>query len=166
MVESLHCSPEITTILLIGYSESEVKSLSRVRLFETLRTVAYQAPLSVGFLRQEYWSGLPFPSPGDLPYPEIKPRFPALQADSLPSEQSGKPRTRKKPYKNYTEMSFKTLSQIISCTSWGWQCSQCVSLWKTHLEGSNCFCFLVCFFCLFFTQLQIRGIILSPSCPS
>ena len=52
MVESLHCSPEITTILLIGYSESEVKSLSRVRLFETLRTVAYQAPPSMGFSRQ------------------------------------------------------------------------------------------------------------------
>ena len=78
MVESLHCSPEITTILLIGYSESEVKSLSRVRLFETLRTVAYQAPPSMGFSRQEYWSGLPFPSPGDLPYPEIEPRSSVL----------------------------------------------------------------------------------------
>ena len=47
-------------------------------------TVARQAPLSVGFSRQEYWSGLPFPSPGDLPDPGIKPRSPALQADSLP----------------------------------------------------------------------------------
>ena len=49
-------------------------------------TVARQAPLSVGFSRQEYWSGLPFPSPGDLPDPGIKPRSPALQADSLPAE--------------------------------------------------------------------------------
>ena len=49
-------------------------------------TVACQAPLSMGFSRQEYWSGLPFPSPGDLPNPEIKPRFPALQADDLPAE--------------------------------------------------------------------------------
>ena len=54
------------------------KSLSRVWLFETPRTVAYHAPLSVGFSRQEYWSGLPFPSPGDLPNPGIEPRSPAL----------------------------------------------------------------------------------------
>ena len=46
-------------------------------------TVAHQAPLSMGFSRQEYWSGLPFPFPGDLPDPGIKPRSPALQADSL-----------------------------------------------------------------------------------
>ena len=49
-------------------------------------TVAHQAPLSMGFSRQEYWSGLPFPSPGDLPDPGIEPRSPALQADSLPTE--------------------------------------------------------------------------------
>ena len=49
-------------------------------------TVAHQAPLSTGFSRQEYWSGLPFPSPGDIPDPGIKPRSPALQEDSLPSE--------------------------------------------------------------------------------
>ena len=54
-------------------------------------TVAYQAPLSMGFSRQEYWSGLPFPSPGDLPDPGIKPRSPSLQADSLPAEPPGKP---------------------------------------------------------------------------
>ena len=52
---------------------------------------AQQAPLSMGFSRQEYWSGLPFPSPGDFPDPGIKPRSPALQADSLPSEPPGKP---------------------------------------------------------------------------
>ena len=49
-------------------------------------TVAYEAPLSMGFSRQEYWSGLPFPSPGDLPDPGIKPGSPALQADTLPSK--------------------------------------------------------------------------------
>ena len=54
--------------------------------FATLWTVAHQAPLSIGFSRQEYWSGLPFPSPGDLPDPGIKPRSPALHADSLPSD--------------------------------------------------------------------------------
>ena len=64
----------------------KVKLLSRVRLFATPWTVAHQAPLSMGFSRQEYWSGLPFPSPGDLPNPGIEPRSPALQADALPSE--------------------------------------------------------------------------------
>ena len=49
-------------------------------------TIALQVPLSVGFSRQEYWSGLPYPSPGDLPDPGIKPRSPALQANSLPTE--------------------------------------------------------------------------------
>ena len=56
-------------------------------------TVASQAPLSMGFFRQEYWSGLPFPFPGDLPDPGIKPRSPALQADSLPTDLWGKPWT-------------------------------------------------------------------------
>ena len=56
----------------------KVKSLSRVQLFATPWTVAYQAPLSMGFFRQEYWSGLPFPSPGDLPSPGIEPRFPCI----------------------------------------------------------------------------------------
>ena len=53
--------------------------------------VACQAPLSMGFSRQEYWSGLPFPSPRDLPDPGIEPRSPALEVDSLPSEPPGKP---------------------------------------------------------------------------
>ena len=59
------------------------KSLSRVRLFVTPWTIAYQAPLSMGFPRQECWSGLPFPSPGDLPDPGIEPGSPALQAVTL-----------------------------------------------------------------------------------
>ena len=54
-------------------------------------TVARQVPLSMGFSRQEYWSGLPFPSPGDLLDPGIEPRSPALQADFLPTELLGKP---------------------------------------------------------------------------
>ena len=68
-----------------------MKSLSRVRLFAIPWTVVYQASLSMGFSKQEYWSGLPFPSPGDLPDPAIKPRSPALQADALLSEPPGKP---------------------------------------------------------------------------
>ena len=63
----------------------KVKSLSCVWLFGTPWTVAHQAPLSMGFSRQEYWSGLPFPSPG------IEPRSPTLQVDSSPSEPPGKP---------------------------------------------------------------------------
>ena len=59
-------------------------------------TVACQAPLSMGFPRQEYWSGQPFPSPEDLPNPSIKPRPPALQADSSLSEPPKKPLDRVK----------------------------------------------------------------------
>ena len=65
--------------------------LSHVRLFATPWTVAHQAPLSMGFSRQEHRSGLPFPSPGDLSNPGIKPGSPALQAYSLLSEPPGKP---------------------------------------------------------------------------
>ena len=65
---------------------------SCARLFVTPWTAAHQAPLSMGFSRQEYWSGLPFPSPGDLPDPGIKLGSPALEADALTSEPPGKPR--------------------------------------------------------------------------
>ena len=64
---------------------------SSVHLFVTPRTVAYQAPLSMGFPRQDYWSGLPFLSLGDLPDSRIEPWPPALQGDCLPSESPGKP---------------------------------------------------------------------------
>ena len=71
-----------------------MKSLSCVRLFGTPWTVAYQAPPSMEFSKQEYWNGLPFPSPGDLPNPGIKPPSLSLlywQAGSLPLVPSGKP---------------------------------------------------------------------------
>ena len=67
-----------------------MKLLSRVQLFVTPWTVAHQAPPSMGFTRQEYWSVLPFPSPGDLPNPGIEPRSPTLHADALTSEPPGK----------------------------------------------------------------------------
>ena len=76
-----------------------VKLLSRVQLFATPWTVVYQAPLSMGFSRQEYWSGLPFPSPGDLPNPEIELESPTLQADALTSEPPKKPKEYR--HKNY-----------------------------------------------------------------
>ena len=65
--------------------------LSYVQLFVTPQTVAHQAPPSIGFSRQEYWSELPFSSPGDHPNPGIEPGSPTLQADSLPPESPGKP---------------------------------------------------------------------------
>ena len=68
-----------------------MKLLGHVQLSAIPLTVAYQASPSMAFSRQEYWSGLPFPSPGDLPDPGIETRSPALQADSLLSELSGKP---------------------------------------------------------------------------
>ena len=67
--------------------------LNHVQLFATLWTVAHQIPLSMGFPRQEYWGGLPFPSPGDLPNPGFKPVYPALQANSLPLSHLGSPWT-------------------------------------------------------------------------
>ena len=72
-----------------------LRRFSGFRLFVTPQTIAHQAPLSVGFLQQVYWSGLPFPSPGDLPDPGIEPASPvspALQVDSFPPEPPTKPR--------------------------------------------------------------------------
>ena len=85
--------PEFTYIyfFFLFFNKVKVKMLSHVRLLATLWTVAHQAPLSMGFSRQEYLSGLPFPSPGDFPDLGIEPRSPALQADALTSESPGKP---------------------------------------------------------------------------
>ena len=103
------------------------KSFSCVWLFTTPWTVACQALLSMGFSRQEYWSGLPFPSPGDLPDPGIKPGSPVLQADSLLSEPPGK------HYLNKFQEFF---------------CWECYSYWSsfkfvlrdgTQLPGSGCY---------------------------
>ena len=69
---------------------NHLKLLSCVQLCATPRTVTYQDPLSMRFYRQEYWRGLPFSSPGDLPNPGIKPESLELQADALPSEPPGK----------------------------------------------------------------------------
>ena len=73
----------------------KVKSLSRVQLFGTPWTVAYQAPLSMGFSRQECWSGLPFPSPRDLPNPGIEPRSPACRQTLYRLSHQGSPMSLK-----------------------------------------------------------------------
>ena len=78
-----------------GCEHARTPQLSCVRLSATPWTVACHAPLSMEFSRQEYWSGLPFPSPGDLPNPGTELRSPALQVDSLPSEPPRKPRKGK-----------------------------------------------------------------------
>ena len=78
-------------ILVSVPSKGTVVSISCVQLFATPWTVDCQAPLSMRSFRQEYWSGLPFPSSGDLPQPWIKPGSPALQVVSLLSESPGKP---------------------------------------------------------------------------
>ena len=84
MTQGVHRLPA----LLVSDMCVSAQSHSHV-LFPTPWTVARQAPLSMGFPRQEFWSGLPFPPPGDLPDPGIKPRSPALQADSLPLSHLG-----------------------------------------------------------------------------
>ena len=71
---------------------SDLKLLSHIRLFVTLWTVAHQAPLSMEILQARTLGGLPCPLPGTLPNPGIEPRYPALWADSLPSEPPGKPK--------------------------------------------------------------------------
>ena len=95
IIELLLISPFMSVFVLctevLLCCKVKVKSLSCVRLFATPWTVAYQASPSMGFSRQEYWSGVPLPSPGGLPDPGIKPRSPVLQADTLPSEPPGKP---------------------------------------------------------------------------
>ena len=86
-----------------------VCGLSRFRhaqLCAMLWSIARQAPLSMGVSRQGYWSGLRFPSPGDLPDPGIEPRSPALQADALPSEPPGKPMSNVEPPNNCVNCSF------------------------------------------------------------
>jgi len=79
-------------------SESEVAQ-SCPTLCDPMDCIAYQAPPSMGFSRQECWSRLPFPSPGHLPDPGIEPGSPSLRADALPSEPPGKPQNSKLPFK-------------------------------------------------------------------
>ena len=89
----------------------KVKSLSHVRLFGTPWTIAYQAPPSMEFSRQEYWSGWPFPSPRDLSNPGIKPRSPTLQPENLPSEP---PMGSQEAVKIVQQVSFTQFPQMIT----------------------------------------------------
>ena len=96
--------------------------LSCVQLSATSWTLAHQAPLFMGFFRQEYWSGLPFPPPGDLPDPGfelVSPVSPALQLDSLPTEPSRKPlnKAKSQPKQMYRTRPLTQTSQKPSCLS-------------------------------------------------
>ena len=93
LCDTMACSPSVDYspgILTHQQSESASHSALHVQLFATPWTVAHQAPRSMQFSKQEYWSGLLFPSPGHLPDPGIEPGSPTLQADSLLSEPSEK----------------------------------------------------------------------------
>ena len=85
----LHTKPLTPSVHALLEKWKKHQSLSRVQLFTTPLTVAHQAPLSMGFPRQEYWSSLPFPSPGDLPNPEIEPMSPALAGGFLTMSYQG-----------------------------------------------------------------------------
>ena len=116
----------------------KVKSLSRVRLFVTQWSVAYQAPQSMGFCRQEYWSGLPLPSPGGLSNPGIEPGSPALQADSLPSKPPGKPEFQGWNLSNYNKKDAKALAIGLFITE-----SSVTMKYSKQDKCSTIYCFLI-----------------------
>ena len=90
-LDSMLKSRDITLLTKVYTVKSESESEVVSNCLRSCGLAAHQAPPSMGFSGQEYWSGLPFPSPGDLPNPGIEPRSPMLRADSLPSEPPGKP---------------------------------------------------------------------------
>ena len=96
----------------------EEVSLSRVRLFATPWKVAYQPLLSIGFSRQAYWSGLPFPSPGDLPNPGIEPWSPALHTDALPLSHQGSPDTVLEADKSKRSSALSSKSPVYGFVGW------------------------------------------------
>ena len=93
------CGQKFSHMVTLSSRKKVCQWLSHVHLFATPWTVARPAPLSVGFSRREYWSGLPCPPPGDLPTPEIEPWCPALQVGSLPCEPLGKPFSSREGWK-------------------------------------------------------------------
>ena len=106
--------------LRLGYSEELSFSRSVVsNFFETTWTIAHQAPMSTGISRQEYWSGLTFPSPRDLPKPVIKPTSPALQADSLLAEPLGKTLQLSSVHFDSVAQSCPSLCDPVACSTPG-----------------------------------------------
>ena len=101
---------------IIWHPSYYVKLLSRVWFSATPWTVAHQDPPSMGFSRQEYWSGLPFPSPGDLPGLGTEPRSPTLQADTVPSEPPGKPQEKELKWSEVKSLSHVRLCDPVDCS--------------------------------------------------
>ena len=143
----------------LGHQSSWCSAFRCVRLFATPGTVANQAPLSMGFSRQKYWSGSLFPSPGNLPDSGIEPRSPALQVDALPFELPGNPKT----YTNAT-LVLRPLGWIIppnflglqlaygrllvclaSVITWATSCNKSLHIWiyisNIYQPPSYWFCF-------------------------
>ena len=102
------CTP--SSLGLYRCLKVKVKSLSRIWLFATPWTVAYQAPLSMKFSRQEYWSGLPFPPAGDLPDPGTEPVCPALTGGFFTTVPPGKPSLQR--YTNWSTRKLSDLSKV------------------------------------------------------
>ena len=115
--------------ILLSWKWKKAKSLSRVQLSATPWTVAYQASPSMEFSRQEYWSGLPFPSPQYLPDPGIKPRSPKLQADALASEPPLSWKSERKEWDYYLQHHGRTWS-ILCLVKYG-------AGSRSLLQGSN-----------------------------
>ena len=110
-----------------------------LNIFATLWTMTHQAPLFMGFSELEYWSGLPFPSPGDIPHPGIEPRSPALQADSLLSESPGLPWCLEAILTKCIYIGLTLLNSSLQQM----QCLPNLSTGTCHNPGLACF---VCFF--------------------
>ena len=136
----------------LWWRRSEEMSLSRVRLFATPWTVAHQAPGSMGFSRHEYWSGLPFPFPGDLPNPGIEPVSPALLADALPSKLPGKQEVERTcKIMNFLEKSSWTIKKaecqrINAFELWCWRRLlsplDCKEIQPVHPKGDQSWIFI------------------------
>ena len=118
-----HSFIDLVKAVIHVISLMKVKSLSHVLLFTTPWTVAYQTPPSIEFSRQEYWSGLPFPSPGGLPNPGIEPGSPTLQADTLPSEPPGKYPSEGRQNENHNHR------KLIKLITWTTALSNSMKLW-------------------------------------
>ena len=114
------CSPETITALLMGHERESVSAQSSGTLSDPVDSwPTCQDPLSMGFPMQEYWSGLPFSSPGDLPSPGIAPKTPALQVDSLPSQLPGKPNNGLSDQIRSLGQSCPTLCDPMNCSTPG-----------------------------------------------
>ena len=135
----------IKDVITAEWASEWVKSLSRVWLFATPWTLARQVPLSTEFPRQEYWSGLPLPSPGDLPDLGTEPRSPALQADTLLSEPPGKSITgwgTSKCKDSSGRMSHRNVARNAgmkwaSCPGCGWGMEGGVKVTQRRKRGSD-----------------------------